>query len=374
MAIINNIKPFLNTGPGDIIREQMEVRDWRQEDLSEILGISLKHVNSLLQNKQQITLDMAKYLSGAFTTSPQYWINIDTNYRFNLKSEEDEKSKEIELKSEIFSKMPVRELYKKCWLKKENKFKDLLKQVLDFWNTESLNFDEIEKKFSFNLRKSEAYKQYNKWHLMCWMQMANNIASHVKVKSYNRKLLVEIFNRIKEYTVKETGVEDFITDLSNAGVKFILLEHLQKTYLDGASFLHENNPVVAYTARHNRVDNFWFTVSHEIAHILLHLKNKTDCFIDIIDNEYSGDKEKEADELASETLHLNEILMYFRNNLRYITNIKIEECSKAYNVHPAIIAGTLAHNGKISYAYTHLYNEEIKSKIPEKCKAEKYIC
>ncbi|MFA4830411.1 MAG: HigA family addiction module antitoxin, partial [Thermodesulfovibrionales bacterium] len=85
MAI--NDTPYKNIGPGEFIKEELEVRNWRQEDLAEILGISLKTVNQLIKNKQTITIETAKLLSKAFGQSPQYWINLDSNYR--LRRQED---------------------------------------------------------------------------------------------------------------------------------------------------------------------------------------------------------------------------------------------------------------------------------------------
>jgi len=85
--MITMYKPYLNLGPGEFIREELEVRDWRQEDLAEILKMSLKSVNKLLQNKQAITLETARLFHKAFGQSPQYWINLDTNYRLRLQSE-----------------------------------------------------------------------------------------------------------------------------------------------------------------------------------------------------------------------------------------------------------------------------------------------
>lgn len=81
-------KPFLNIGPGEFIKEELEVRNWRQEDLAEILGISLKSVNKLIMNKQSVTIETALLLSKAFGQSPQHWMNLDTNYRLRLQSED----------------------------------------------------------------------------------------------------------------------------------------------------------------------------------------------------------------------------------------------------------------------------------------------
>lgn len=79
-----------------------------------------------------------------------------------------------------------------------------------------------------------------------------------------------------QYTVRETGVPDVIHDLNEAGVIFLVQSHLSKTNLDGASFFYNDHPVIVYTARYDRIDNFWFTLAHEIAHLLLHFKQSTE--------------------------------------------------------------------------------------------------
>ena len=79
--------------------------------------------------------------------------------------------------------------------------------------------------------------------------------------------------------------------------------------------MDNDNPVIVYTGRYKRLDNFWFTLAHEIAHVLLHLKGDL-CFID--DESHSNDAaEKEANELAQAKLKHNEITDYFRNHTGY---------------------------------------------------------
>ena len=90
--MVNKYAPLLNIGLGEFIKEELETRNWRQEDLADILGISLKSVNKLIMNKQAITIETAKLLSKAFGQSPQYWINLETNYRLRLHHEKDRRN------------------------------------------------------------------------------------------------------------------------------------------------------------------------------------------------------------------------------------------------------------------------------------------
>ena len=69
--------------------------------------------------------------------------------------------------------------------------------------------------------------------------------------------------------------------LNKRGIHFVLLPHLPKTYLDGACFLSPaGRPVIGMTLRHDRLDNFWFTLLHELAHMKLHVHEDGPAFFD----------------------------------------------------------------------------------------------
>ena len=60
--------------------------------------------------------------------------------------------------------------------------------------------------------------------------------------------------------------------LARNGIALVTEEHLQGTYLDGAAMLAQSDhPVIALTLRHDRRDNFWFVLFHELGHVFLHL-------------------------------------------------------------------------------------------------------
>ena len=79
-----------------------------------------------------------------------------------------------------------------------------------------------------------------------------------------------------------------------------------------ALLLEDSTPAVGLTLRYDRIDNFWFCLLHELAHIVLHLgKENQNLFVDDMDIRVSGigkqnDIENEADSLATESLIPNE--------------------------------------------------------------------
>lgn len=361
--------PHMNIGPGEFIKEELEVRNWRQEDLAEILGISLKSVNQLIKNKQTITIETAKLLSKAFGQSPQYWINLDSNYRLRLQ-EDNRQAKDAEIKGMIYKYMPVTGMVKKGWLSAFHNSRELIDQVYNFWNINKLDFTFLDDAELPTFRKSDVFAQYNKYYALTWFRMAQTSAQNYSAGQYERDNLRQLSDDLYNYTVKTNGIELFLNELSNAGVKFFVLSHLQKTYIDGASFWDKSNPVIVYSGRYNRIDNFWFTIAHEIAHILLHLKKKTDYFIDDLDN-ISSDVEKAANQYASRLLKANEITAYFKHFGKYISEKRVLNCSQELNVSPAIVVGVLHHQGLLSRRNLNRYKEKVLDFIPETFLVEK---
>lgn len=367
MIHIRDLKAAKKFGPGYFIREQMELRNWTQEDLAEVLGITVKHLNKILQEKQPLTLDMAKILGEAFNTSAQYWINIDTGYRLWLDGTKSAEETSVDIKATIYERMPILDMIKKGWIKRPNNVNELEKSVLEFWNLPKLSFDKLDKEIVPCLtRKSDAYNQYNASYAATWYQMARNVAGKYTPAKYNEKSLLKLYDNLHHYTFTDGGIEEFIKELNKTGVVFFVLPHLNKTYLDGAAFMYNKNPVIVYTGRYKRIDNFWFTVAHEIAHVLKHLSDDLVFVLDNLKDKEESDIETEANNLAAEKLKHTEITEFLSPYMHYLTTSKVEECAAEYEVHPSIIVGQLAHDKSIGFRHIHIYNENVLGLIPKK--------
>jgi HTH-type transcriptional regulator/antitoxin HigA len=124
------------------------------------------------------------------------------------------------------------------------------------------------------------------------------------------------------------------------------VKHLPKTHLDGAALrLPDSNPVIGLTLRYDRIDNFWYTLLHELAHVGLHLKECSDenGFVD--DHSLRGVEsggidtaEQEADEMAQEALIHPEI---WDDGVLMADPSPMAVLRMAWEarVHPAIVAG-----------------------------------
>ena len=279
---------------------------------------------------------------------------------------EDNDESEVEVKSKIYERMPVNDMIKKGWIKKYHDVNDLKKIFMHFWELNEFNYKYIDNLVLPITRKSEAFSSFNKYYLLTWTQMAKQYSEKLSTDKFDRKCLSGTVKKLSEYSVQKNGVVKFLNDLTGSGVKFICLSHLPKTYLDGASFLHNNSPVIVYTKRYDRLDNFWFTIAHEIGHILYHVKSEKDMFVDDLKVHDKSSIEKEADEFASIVLKAKEILEYFKEYKQYTSEFRVLAASNELNIHPSIIVGTLRFHNILSYNRLNKLNETVSDKIPKK--------
>jgi len=130
--------------------------------------------------------------------------------------------------------------------------------------------------------------------------------------------------------------------LNQSGIHLVTERHLPRTHLDGASFwTSSNRPVVALTLRYDRLDNFWFTLCHELAHVSLHLERAPEgAFVDDLQASGKSIPEKQADELTADVL----VPAAKWNRSGLLDNWSagaVVEFAKKLRIHPAIVAGRI---------------------------------
>ena len=141
--------------------------------------------------------------------------------------------------------------------------------------------------------------------------------------------------------------------LKKKGISLVIEPHFQKTYLDGATLLlDENHPVIGLTLRYDRLDNFWFTLMHELAHLALHDKTGVNLFYDELENvkDISIDtKEAEADRLAEEAL-IPESKWEKSPAKRVPSPLAAQALAEDLGINVVIVAGMIMHKHNRFYS------------------------
>lgn len=134
--------------------------------------------------------------------------------------------------------------------------------------------------------------------------------------------------------------------LQERGVPLVVLKHLPKTYLDGACFkAPSGRPVIGMTLRHDRMDNFWFTLIHELGHLFLHLEKDNFAFFDETEkggNQPCDPMEEEANDFASKLLLPEDEWKRWRKTVgNMVSKDEIRLFAKRKCISSSIVAGRL---------------------------------
>lgn len=150
--------------------------------------------------------------------------------------------------------------------------------------------------------------------------------------------------KLAQLSSLERGPAEVVERLRTLGVTVTIVHHLNRTYLDGAAFLtNDGRAVIGLTLRHDRLDNFWFALFHELGHLMLHLSaTPGEFFVDDLSLRGSGadDRyEREADAFAE-----NILLPDFELDQQdFVTAEELRESAQHYGVSPAVVAGRIQH-------------------------------
>lgn len=178
--------------------------------------------------------------------------------------------------------------------------------------------------------------------LLMWQAALLCEARRYKKIPFDQSYISEdLLRKISKLSSKSDGPKQAIEALSKIGVTVVIVPVLPGTFLDGAAMLlDEQYPVIGMTLRHDRTDNFWFTLLHELSHLLLHydvLRAPGQAFFDELDLGAGDDLERQADNMALVSLIPNQCVKLLQN--LYASNDDILSVSECAGVHPAIVAG-----------------------------------
>lgn len=238
-----------------------------------------------------------------------------------------------------WDKFPIREMLKRKWLLPGNidpigAFKA---RFSDLFGNEQYELA-LHRKFHFNGSSPNEYS------LLAWqiqvLSKAKNIKNQVKVPKFNKD--TSWLKQLAEISNSPNGPLEAQAFLLSQGIILIVEPHLPTTYLDGAAMLLPNTsiPVIGLTLRHDRLDNFWFVLFHELGHIFLHLNAERASIVDENVGLAADQIEIEADNFALNNLIPAEQWDMCMSRF-YMNEDALIEDAKTLNIHPSIIAGRI---------------------------------
>ncbi|MCL1480501.1 HigA family addiction module antitoxin [Marinobacter sp. M3C] len=338
--------------PGEYLEEVLEEVGISQAELARRMGRPPQAINEILKGDKAITPETALQLEQVVGVPAYFWSNLEASYRLAIAKEVDEKKAQVEV--EVVSSYPYLELSKLGLVEKTRNKISKVKELRKLFGVSSLfNIGEV-KEYSPAFRQVEKDSTSSEA-LAAWLRAGHIIASGKKTQDFDAERLKECLFDIKGLTF-ETDPNVLIDNLGNVlsdcGIALVLIPHFPKTYTTGATFwVEKKKAVIMMSLRGSWSDIFWFSLMHEIAHILLHDKRATFLENGKGDHQYRK-QEEEADFFAQKTLIPSKDYKGFVAVGDFTAN-SIEKFANNIGIFPGVVTGRLQFDSLLPHTVHH---------------------
>lgn len=336
-------------GFGNMLKDYLEFNKITQSDFAKRLDISQKHMNEILNENADMSLDLMLAISLITDIDIDLIVFVENKKRIgNYLYKKFKTDKEI---NKYLNTMHINELKKKEWIK----FKDIdnpVQKAMDLLSFLKIkNFESMEK---YNDEKIMYKKADNadKFKILLWIRRCDQLIMNQEVSSYNSKNFNNVIEELKKEQNNKFSIDNITSILNKYGIYLAIEDALVGTKIRGCMQVKNTNPVIYLTKLYKDKSSFYFTLYHELGHVktdYMQARNKI-----IVYNEKTENK---ADTFALNTMIDEKIWEQIKtSNEETIKNI-----SNKNNIPMCFIISRLAKEKYISYTseFYNNYKEQI---------------
>ena len=336
----------MNSGFGKYLKDYLEFYNISQSEFASRLGITQKHMNEILKEKSEITLEMAVNIE-ILTKIPISFI-INSEHRKKVQKELMDKYKsEKNIDKKMKEEFSLKELNDRKWVD----FKDISNpiqnymDIMEFLKVKDLTaLSKIQEKTLFKKNGNDLNK------LNLWIARCDEIAKNQSINKYDSINFLLLISDIKEMSFKKgINIEELQKLLNSYGIYFVVEKALSGTKIRGCFKVKGKNPAIYITKNYIGKDSFYYELYHELGHCKSDY-NEAKSKVIVEGNE---NQEKRADEFALNTMIDKDVWKKIENNIKENELVKISE---DYKIPMSFIVGRLAKFNKINYS-SKLYNK-----------------
>ena len=322
------------SGFGSMLKDYLEYNKISQGDFADRLGISIKHLNEIINGKTSLSIELILLI--------RLLTDIDANLIYYVETKKriyDELMKKYENEKQInkmINSFSIKEMVERKWikLKDSSSFVQNYMDLLEYLNIDNIeNLDSyLEKRYAFK-KKDEA----NNKKIFLWIKHCDQMIKNIDICKYDSSKFNDLLCELKLESNKQFNKDNIINILKKYGIILYIEDALKGTKIRGCSKVMIDIPVIYMTLYYKEKSSFYFTLYHELMHIkkdFNSLKKKI-----IIDND-----EDEIDNLA-----LNEMIPdnIYKKILKEYD--KKDEIAKNNNIPLCFLYSRLAKDGYIKY-------------------------
>ncbi len=316
--------------PVSAIRFRMDQSGAAQRDLVPLLG-SRGRVSEVLSGKRRLTLSMIRAL------------HTELGIPADVLLQEPETSLS-EGQEPDWARFPIKEMAKRGWitLAKEADARERAEELMREFLAPLKETNPLLAWYRRSISERPS-RRLDEYALLAWKA---RVLIRAKQETAGRpyqacSVTSDMMQELAHLSCSSRGPRLAQEFLANHGITMLVEPHLPRTRLDGAAMLGEDGqPVVALTLRYDRIDWFWFSLMHELAHVALHVRKPGEVFVDDLEQKPRNPGEREADRMAAEALI--PASEWKKSGARVThTPAAIQAFAAKIKVHPAIVAGRI---------------------------------
>ena len=268
-----------------------------------------------------------------------------------------------------WSKFPVKEMLKRQWISKTKNVADHVEEIMCSFIQKAGGFSAIPEPVFRATDSPRQNARRDSYSVAAWclrimiLAEKNSLPRLYKSGTVNEDFL----NHLVRFSSIPSGPKAAVEFLAQHGIQVVFEEQLSRCYFDGVAMMTpDNKPIIGMTLRYDRLDNFWFCLFHELAHIGRHIDNGDSIFVDDLSlrNQSVDDsdiKEKEADEWAEEALLPREEWQRHEVSVNP-SYANVLDLANKLKIHPAIVAGRARHeNNNYRILARHVGQGQVKN-------------
>lgn len=348
-------KDILAFHPGEYVKDVIADYTMSQEEFAKRLGTTPKTISKLVNGEANLSGDLALKLSKLTGTSTELWLNLQKKY--DQKKLEIQQLQQLEEERRIFEFIDYKYFVDHFHLPAYKR--DIPSQIKALQNKLFIASLErlTEKDLLVCLRNpSGALDEKSRVNSNILLALALEVAKKKRGPKYTEKKLMQLLPNLRSLTLEpfETFFPKLEEELHQCGVSFVFLPYLKNSAINGAVKKIPNNRVLLLlTDKYKTTDVFWFTLFHELGHII---EKDFEITLSVNKNNLS---EEYADNFAIHQLLDPLAFQEFAENT-HLNEESILAFSKDQGIHPGIVLGRLQRKKFLAYEkYPHL-----KDKIP----------
>lgn len=350
MSVAQAFEPDWVSPPGATVLDLLEERGRTVGDFASAIHRTTQEVSRLLYGAERLDRLWAEQLASVLGGSPDFWLRREEQYRRDVERLCD--SSEPEAATAWLTELPVGDMVRFGWLPRASSKAESLSNTLAFFGVPSISSWRRHYRVALEsaaYRTSSAYET-RPGAVAAWLRQGELAARELDCSAWDSQQFRAALPQLRSLS-RDPNPETFLPALvelcRQCGVAVVIERAPSGCRASGATrFLSPKKALMLLSFRHLSDDQFWFTVFHEAAHLVLH--SQDGLFLEGIEMANSA-AEGEADEFAR--LHLfTEVGL---NELRSLplNRFAIARFAKRLGVAAGLVVGQLQAMKRVPYGH-----------------------